>query len=172
MTISKSQSKPETLQSMIRNCNQPQGPVGLFAVMKDGAIFEMMPEDVHLHVGGNALAPARAPIKPQPDKTTDAALRYLLTGEVKVWNHLIEILMVAKGNLFLTEPESTLRTATRRFFQRWLADKFGPYREADAKTICAAGEGGEFRRHTLRHHFFYYARRFRQYGGRGMLDII
>ena len=42
MTISQSPSKPETLQSMNRNSNQtqPQGPMELFAVMKDGLIFE------------------------------------------------------------------------------------------------------------------------------------
>jgi hypothetical protein len=57
MTISKLQSEPETLQSMTRNFNptQPQGPMELFAVMKDGAIFEMMPEDVRLLLGDDAL---------------------------------------------------------------------------------------------------------------------
>jgi hypothetical protein len=68
-----------------------------------------------------------------------------LTGEAKAWNHLIEILMVAKGNLFLTEPESTLQTATRRFFTRWLVAKFAPHHDADAETICEAGERGEFK---------------------------
>jgi hypothetical protein len=57
MTISKLQSNPVTNQSTNRNSNQPQpqGPVDLFAVMKDGSILEMMPEDVHFLLGGNAL---------------------------------------------------------------------------------------------------------------------
>jgi hypothetical protein len=99
----------------------------------------------NLAVVRQGLAPARPSTKPKPDKTTDAALRYLLTGDTKAWNHLIEILMVAKGNLFLTEPESTLQTATRRFFTRWLVEKFAPHHDADAETICEAGERGEFK---------------------------
>jgi hypothetical protein len=57
MTISQSPSKPETLQSMNRNSNQtqPQGPMELFAVMKDGSIFEMAQEDVRLLLGDDAL---------------------------------------------------------------------------------------------------------------------
>jgi hypothetical protein len=55
MTISKLQSKPATLQSTNRNSNQSQQLMDVFAVMKDGAIFEMAPEDVHLLPGCNAL---------------------------------------------------------------------------------------------------------------------
>jgi hypothetical protein len=49
-----------------------------------------------LAVVRQGLAPARPSTKPKPGKTTDAALQYLLTSEAKAWNHLIEILMVAK----------------------------------------------------------------------------
>jgi hypothetical protein len=85
------------------------------------------------------------PCQPEPNKTTDAALRYLLTGDPKAWDHLIAILFKAKGNLFLHEPGLPLLTATRRFFERWLAEKFASYREISAETICAAGYHGEFR---------------------------
>lgn len=91
------------------------------------------------------LAPARATIKPKPDKTTDAALQYLLTGDPNAWDHLINILSQAKGDLYLPELGMQLRPATRRFLEVWLAEKFAPYRKADADTICEAGERGEFR---------------------------
>jgi hypothetical protein len=57
MTISQSPSKPATIQSTNRNSNQAQSQelMDVFAVMKDGAIFEMAPEDVRLLLGGNAL---------------------------------------------------------------------------------------------------------------------
>jgi hypothetical protein len=99
-----------------------------------------------LEVVHQGLALARAPITPQlPDKTTDAALQYLLTSDPDAWDHLIKILMQAKGNLFLYEPGLPLLTATRRFYEVWLANKIAPYREADADAICAAAETGEFR---------------------------
>jgi hypothetical protein len=80
-----------------------------------------------------------------PNKTTDAALQYLLTGDPEAWKHLIAILMVARGKLFLQEPGMSVDDATQRFLEVWLADKFAPYRDADADTICEAGERGEFR---------------------------
>jgi hypothetical protein len=57
VTISRSQSNPATIQSTNWNSNQPQpqGPVDLFAVMKDGSIFEMMPEDVRFLLGDDTL---------------------------------------------------------------------------------------------------------------------
>jgi hypothetical protein len=99
----------------------------------------------NLAVVRQGLAPARATIKPAADKTTEAALQYLLTGDPHAWDHLIEILSKAKCNLYLPEPGIPLRPATRRFLEVWLADKFAPYREADADTICAAAERGEFK---------------------------
>src|SRR5579872_4948845 len=96
----------------------------------------------NLAIDRPALAPARAPIHKSPDKTTDAALRYLLTGEPDAWDHLIAILFKAKGNLFLPEPALQLRTATKRFLELWLTKKLAGYREADADTICAAAQNG------------------------------
>ncbi len=57
MTTSRSQSNPATIQSTSGNSNQSQSQelMDLFAVMKDGSIFEMMPEDVRFLLGGNAL---------------------------------------------------------------------------------------------------------------------
>jgi hypothetical protein len=100
----------------------------------------------NLEVVHQELAPARAHITPKlPDQTTQAALQYLLTADPDAWDHLIEILFKAKGNLYLPEPGILLRRATRRFLELWLAEKFRPYRESDADTICAAGERDEFR---------------------------
>src|SRR5580698_121241 len=99
-----------------------------------------------LEVFHQGLAPARLTNEPKPhDKATDAALQYLLTGDADAWDHLIAILIKAKGNLFLPEPGLPLLTATRRFLERWLAEKFAPYRAISAETICAAGYHGEFR---------------------------
>jgi hypothetical protein len=72
-------------------------------------------------------------------------LQYLLTGDPDAWNHLIGIMLQAKGNLFLAEPGLPLLTATRRFLELWLLEKLAPYREADPDTICAAAERGDFR---------------------------
>jgi hypothetical protein len=99
----------------------------------------------NLSVVRQGLAPARARSKSKPDKITHATMQYLLTGDPDAWDHLINILSQAKGDLYLPEPGMPLRPATRRFLEVWLAEKFAPYREADADTICAAGEGGEFR---------------------------
>jgi hypothetical protein len=77
-------------------------------------------------------------------KTTRAATRYLLTGESRAWKHLVAILAKSKGNLFVPEPGIPLRQATRRFLELWLAEKFAPYRDADADTIRAAADRGEF----------------------------
>jgi hypothetical protein len=100
---------------------------------------------VNLAVVPQGLAPARPPITLKPNKTTDAALQYLLTGDPNAWDHVIKILSRAEDNLYLPESGIRLRPATRRFFEVWLADKFAPYRDADADTICAAAERGEFR---------------------------
>ena len=112
-------------------------------------IVSVCDEKMHSAFSGivvwNDLAPARANGKLKlPNKTTDAALQYLLTGDPDAWEHLLQILNVAKGNLFLQEPGLTPLTATRRFFEGWLLERLAPYREADADTIHAAAERGEF----------------------------
>lgn len=86
------------------------------------------------------LAPARA-----LDKSTDAAVQYLRTGDPDAWKHLIAILVRAKGNLFLPAPDVPLIKATRLFLELWLAAKLAPYYHADAATIQTAAERGEFR---------------------------
>jgi hypothetical protein len=90
-------------------------------------------------------APARPHIKPEVDKTTHAALQYLLTGDRDAWDHLIKILSRANCDLYLPEPGMPLRPATRRFLEVWLAERLAQYRDADVDTICAAAEAGEFR---------------------------
>jgi hypothetical protein len=99
----------------------------------------------NLAVVRQGLAPARARSKPKPNKTTHAALQYLLTGDGDAWGHLINILSQAKGDLYLPELGMQLRPATRRFLEVWLAEKFASYRNADADTICEAAKRGEFR---------------------------
>jgi hypothetical protein len=84
-------------------------------------------------------------IPPPPNQTTRAAMKYLLTGEADAWNRLINILSKATENVFLTEPGITLRRAKLRFLELWLVERFAPYRDADAETICAAAGRDEFR---------------------------
>jgi hypothetical protein len=103
--------------------------------VEPGASLEVVPQ---------GLAPC-APSKPKPNKTTDAALQYLLTGDTDAWDHLIKILSQAKGDLYLPEPRMPLQPATRRFLEVWLAEKLAPYCDANEDTICAAAERGEFR---------------------------
>jgi hypothetical protein len=91
------------------------------------------------------IPPTLPPLPLRSDKTTQAAAEYLLTGDLDAWKHLIAILVRAKGNLFVPDPDMPLIKATRLFLELWLAARLAPYYNADADTIWAAAERGEFR---------------------------
>jgi hypothetical protein len=86
-------------------------------------------------------APKTAPL----DKTSHAAVTYLLTRDDDAWEHLIAILLRARGGLFIVESGSSNANATQRFLELWLAEKLAPYYNMQPEVIQAAAERNEFR---------------------------
>jgi hypothetical protein len=87
------------------------------------------------------------PVVLESGRTTEAALAFFEATDgaaiLDAFNHLVAIVLKAKGNLYLTEIGTTTFEATRRFVEGWLLEKLLRYRKAGA--FRKAAERGKFR---------------------------
>ena len=79
------------------------------------------------------------------DKTSLAAMKWLITGNGDAFDHLVAICFVAKGNLFLVNGIDTSFWATRHWIEEFLLEFLRPYRSATLDELQQAAQNGAFR---------------------------